>query len=126
MMFAIEGLTERQRLVLEAVVGLTEARGYPPSLAELKEAVGLSSQNALRCHLLVLRRKGFVEWQDGKARTIRLAKAVEERTRAYLAGNISGVAAAYRTRGSAEERVALENATDDGDDWEVEEVPLYV
>ena len=124
MIYSIQGLSARQRLILEAIIGMSAANGYPPSLAELRHAVGLSSQNALRCHLMVLRRKGFVDWEDGRARTIRVLDGVEEKAKAFLAGNTSGVAAAYRTRASAEERVAKENGSGE-EDWDIEEVPLY-
>ena len=38
-----DGLTARQRLVLETIRSSVEQRGYPPSMREIGEAVGLTS-----------------------------------------------------------------------------------
>lgn len=50
---------------------LTE-HGYPPTVRDICEGVGLSSSSTVHAHLLRLRRQGRVEWADGKVRTLRL------------------------------------------------------
>lgn len=62
--------TPRQREILDAGIRLAAA-GYPPTLRELAEAVGIRSLNGLRVQLDALRRKGWVDWREGCARTLR-------------------------------------------------------
>ena len=67
-------LTARQRGILEQIAACIAQNGYPPTTRELAERVGIKGPNALNDHLWALRRKGYVEWQDGKARTLRILK----------------------------------------------------
>jgi SOS-response transcriptional repressor LexA len=62
--------TPRQREILDAGIRLAAA-GYPPTLRELAQAVGIRSLNGLRVQLDALRRKGWVDWREGCARTLR-------------------------------------------------------
>ena len=57
---AHEGLTPRQRAVLEAVRDLTADQGYPPSLREIGEAVGLSSTSSVTHQVNPLQRAGLL------------------------------------------------------------------
>jgi repressor LexA len=54
------GLTPRQRRVLEVIRDAVERRGYPPSVREIGEAVGLTSSSSVHHQLAVLQRKGFL------------------------------------------------------------------
>jgi repressor LexA len=58
--------TERQARILEVIRDFTEAHGYPPSVREIGERVGLSSSSTVQSHLKSLdetsragRRGGF-------------------------------------------------------------------
>lgn len=42
----------------------------PPTIRELMERFDIHSPNGVVCHLWALRHKGYITWQDGKARTI--------------------------------------------------------
>ena len=53
-----DGLTPRQRLVLETIRSSVESRGYPPSMREIGEAVGLTSPSSVKHQLTALERKG--------------------------------------------------------------------
>ena len=55
-----DGLTPRQRLVLETIRACVEQRGYPPSMREIGEAVGLTSPSSVKHQLTTLERKGFL------------------------------------------------------------------
>jgi len=61
--------TERQREILVAGKRLA-AVGFPPTLRELADVVGIRSLNGLRAQLEALRRKGWVTWREGNARTL--------------------------------------------------------
>ncbi len=55
----MEGLTPRQAEVYSAIKAIT-AEGQPPSLEQLAERVGMASTWAVRRHLGILEKKGFL------------------------------------------------------------------
>ena len=63
-------LTERQRQVLEFIDTEVRRRGYPPSVREIGEAVGLSSSSTVHAHLAALQDKGFLTRDPTKPRAI--------------------------------------------------------
>ncbi len=67
-----DDLTVRQRALLEALRRLHRARGYPPSIRELGEAVGLASTSSVHRHVRILEQRGLVERRDGAHRTLRV------------------------------------------------------
>jgi repressor LexA len=95
------GLTARQRRVLEVIRDSVERRGYPPSMREIGEAVGLTSSSSVSHQLATLERKGFLRRDPNRPRAIEvrspdtLAHAVEQ-----AGGDVTGIgdarpAAAY-------------------------------
>jgi repressor LexA len=66
-------LTPRQRQVQEFVDGEVRRRGYPPSVREIGEAVGLSSPSTVHAHLAALQDKGYLRRDPSKPRAIELA-----------------------------------------------------
>jgi repressor LexA len=62
-------LTWRQRKVLQVVRDSVEKRGYPPSLREIGEAIGLTSTASVSHQLSTLQRKGYLHRDAGRART---------------------------------------------------------
>jgi repressor LexA len=65
-----DGLTERQRTILEFIVEQQRLRGYPPSVREIGEAVGLTSPSTVHTHLATLQRRGFLRRDPTKPRAI--------------------------------------------------------
>lgn len=65
-----EGLTSRQRDVLDYIKTCVRTRGYPPSVREIGQAVGLSSTSTVHGHLANLEEKGFIRRDATKPRTI--------------------------------------------------------
>jgi repressor LexA len=63
-------LTPRQRQVLEFVDAEVRHRGYPPSVREIGEAVGLSSSSTVHAHLAALQDKGYLTRDPTKPRAI--------------------------------------------------------
>ena len=63
-------LTPRQRQVLEFIDAQVRERGYPPSVREIGEAVGLSSSSTVHAHLAALQEKGFLRRDPTKPRAI--------------------------------------------------------
>jgi repressor LexA len=63
-------LTPRQRQVLEFIEHEIRHRGYPPSVREIGEAVGLSSSSTVHAHLAALQDKGYLARDPAKPRAI--------------------------------------------------------
>lgn len=65
-----DGLTVRQRRVLETIREAVDRRGYPPSMREIGEAVGLTSPSSVAHQLSSLEKKGFVRRDPNRPRAI--------------------------------------------------------
>jgi repressor LexA len=66
----LAALTGRQRQVLEFVDTEVRRRGYPPSVREIGEAIGLSSSSTVHAHLAALESKGYLRRDPTKPRAI--------------------------------------------------------
>jgi repressor LexA len=64
------GLTPRQRKVLEVIRAAVERRGYPPSVREIGEAVGLTSTSSVAHQMKVLQTKGFLRRDPHRPRAV--------------------------------------------------------
>ena len=64
------GLTPRQRLVLEVIRDSVARRGYPPSMREIGDAVGLSSLSSVTHQLTALEKKGFLRRDPNRPRAV--------------------------------------------------------
>ena len=64
------GLTPRQRKVLEVIRESVERRGYPPTVREIGEAVGLTSTSSVSHQLSMLQKKGFLRRDPSKPRAV--------------------------------------------------------
>ncbi|MGY4720854.1 transcriptional repressor LexA [Naumannella cuiyingiana] len=65
-----DGLTPRQRRVLEVIQESVQRRGYPPSIREMGEAVGLASSSSVAHQLKVLEAKGFLRRDPNRPRAL--------------------------------------------------------
>ena len=83
------GLTPRQQRVLATIKDAIETRGYPPSMREIGEAVGLTSSSSVAHQLKVLEAKGFLKRDPNRPRALEVF--------------LPEVMAARRSLGSAEE-----------------------
>src|SRR5262245_16771380 len=68
---AKEPLTDRQKAVLDFISRSIERRGYPPTLREIGEHMGIRSTNGVNDHLKALEKKGYLEREDLKSRALR-------------------------------------------------------
>ena len=68
----MEKLTQRQQQVLDIVREYIDRTGYPPTRADIAQALGFKSANAAEEHLKALARKGAIEIIAGASRGIRL------------------------------------------------------
>jgi repressor LexA len=83
-------LTARQRQILECIDAAMRDRGYPPSVREIGETVGLGSPSTVHSHLSTLQRLGFLRRDPSKPRAIEVrydptsGAAVERRPVRYV------------------------------------------
>ena len=63
-------LTDRQRQILNLITETVGNRGYPPSVREIGDAVGLSSPSTVHSHLSALERSGYLRRDPSKPRAI--------------------------------------------------------
>ncbi|GAA1243112.1 MAG: transcriptional repressor LexA [Oryzihumus sp.] len=83
-----DGLTARQRRVLEIIRNSVDRRGYPPSLREIGEAVGLASPSSVAHQLSMLERKGYLRRDPNRPRAIEVVSPdAGEKDRGYRAGD---------------------------------------
>jgi repressor LexA len=77
-MRAMQGLTKRQAQTLDYIKQSIEERGYPPTLREIGEFMGIRSTNGVNDHLRALERKGYLRREDMKSRALRLVSKEPE------------------------------------------------
>lgn len=70
----MQGLTKRQEQTLDFIRRSIEERGYPPTLREIGEHMGIRSTNGVNDHLRALERKGYLRREDMKSRALRLVE----------------------------------------------------
>lgn len=93
-----ETLTDRQRGILKVIEQSMHDRGYPPSVREIGESVGLTSPSTVHSHLASLQRMGFLHRDPTKPRAIEVrwdpsSDAVMERRPARHVPLVGDVAA---------------------------------
>jgi repressor LexA len=65
-------LTQRQQEIYDYVTGYVDGHGYPPTVREIGEAVGLASPSTVHAHLANLERAGFIRRDPTKPRALEL------------------------------------------------------
>ncbi len=85
--------TERQQRILETIRRFTAEQGYPPSVREIGERVGLSSSSTIHAHLKALERHGLIERDPTKPRALRSAPGSHALAEAIVMPIVGKVAA---------------------------------
>ncbi len=67
-------LTERQRAILDVIQSSIDERGYPPSVREIGDAVGLSSPSSVHAQLESLETRGYLRRDASKGRAMELGR----------------------------------------------------
>lgn len=71
-------LTIKQKQLLKAIEWFINENGYPPTIQELCKLVGNNAKSTVFAKLTELERKKYISTVNGKARTIKILKKVEE------------------------------------------------
>jgi len=69
-----KGLTRRQQEILTFIQRHTDAHGYPPSVREIGQALGLTSSSTVHSHLSALEKKGYLRRDPSKPRALEILK----------------------------------------------------
>lgn len=75
-------LTQRQAQALQYISHCLTARGYPPTLREIGEHMGIKSTNGVNDHLKALERKGYLVREELKSRALRPIDYVDQTQKA--------------------------------------------
>ena len=67
---APDDISDRQRQILRLILETVERRGYPPTVREIGDAVGLSSPSTVHSHLSTLVEHGYLRRDPSKPRAI--------------------------------------------------------
>jgi repressor LexA len=89
--------TPRQQRILEFIRTTVRERGYPPTVREIGEAVGLTSSSSVHAQLENLRRKGLLRKDPSKPRAIEVAGARPTATSATVVPLVGQIAAGAPT-----------------------------
>lgn len=86
----MQDLTQRQRQILELIARRIEDQGYPPTIREIGEEMGIKSTNGVNDHLKALERKGYLRREGLKSRALRPVEARMQSLRAPEVAQDSG------------------------------------
>lgn len=67
-------LTRRQSDILTFIRRYTESHGYPPSVREIGQAMGVTSSSTVHSHLAALERKGYLRRDPSKPRALEILR----------------------------------------------------
>ena len=73
-------LTKRQQEIYDYIKHVVSTKGYPPSVREIGEAVGLAASSTVHGHLSTLEEKGYIKRDPTKPRAIEIVSNVNDNT----------------------------------------------
>ena len=82
-------LSKMQQKIYEYIASCIREQGYPPSVREIGEAVGLKSPSTVHFHLKHLEEAGVIEKGVGKGRAITLTEPLVPEGRVPIVGNVA-------------------------------------
>ncbi|WP_166904303.1 transcriptional repressor LexA [Mycobacterium sp. DL440] len=85
-----EGLTDRQRTILDVIRASVNSRGYPPSIREIGDAVGLTSTSSVAHQLRTLERKGYLRRDPNRPRAVDVRAADDPAAAALVSTEVAG------------------------------------
>jgi repressor LexA len=97
------GLTPRQQRVLATIKEAIEKRGYPPSMREIGQAVGLTSSSSVAHQLRVLEQKGFLKRDPNRPRALEVFLPEVMAARRSISG-VESPEASYDETGAGDAR----------------------
>lgn len=72
-------LNKREKAILKYIEKQVKENGYPPSVREIGQGVGLSSTATVHSYITGLEKKGYIKKENQKGRTLKLLKGGAEK-----------------------------------------------
>ena len=85
----MDGLSVMQQRIYDYIAASIREQGYPPSVREIGEAVGLKSSSTVHFHLKRLAEAGYIEKGAGKGRAITLREAPARADQVPIVGDVA-------------------------------------
>src|SRR5690349_23853180 len=82
-------LTPRQRTILDVIRASVTSRGYPPSIREIGDAVGLTSTSSVAHQLRTLERKGYLRRDPNRPRAVDV-RGADDGVTSIVATDVAG------------------------------------
>ena len=82
-------LSAKQQRIYDYIAACIQERGYPPSVREIGEAVGLKSSSSVHFHLKHLEEAGYIEKDAGKGRAITLKASPQRMDQVPIVGDVA-------------------------------------
>lgn len=86
---AMTNLTPKQQRIYDFIRTFTRQTGYPPTLREIGQNVGVRSPSTVKYHLDNLRATGLIQWDGGKTRSITFTDALPGPDQVPVVGNVA-------------------------------------
>lgn len=67
-------MTEKQQKIYNIIKKYIEKNKYAPTIREIRDASGLKSTSTIEEYLIILKQKGYIDYVNGKSRTITILK----------------------------------------------------
>jgi repressor LexA len=99
-------ITQRQQRILEFIAETVRERGYPPTVREIGEAVGLTSSSSVHAQLANLERKGLLQKDPTKPRAMTLSEPRADAVTVPLVGRIAAGTPIYADE-NVEDHIAV-------------------
>ncbi|HWC70966.1 MAG TPA: transcriptional repressor LexA [Actinomycetota bacterium] len=99
-------ITQRQQRILEFIAETVRERGYPPTVREIGEAVGLTSSSSVHAQLANLERKGLLHKDPTKPRAMTLSEPRADAVTVPLVGRIAAGTPIYADE-NVEDHIAV-------------------
>jgi repressor LexA len=84
-----KNLTRRQEMIFNFIQKAIAERGYPPSVREIGDAVGLKSSSTVHTHLVKLEKKGYIRRDPTKPRAIEIVDNNSAVVRVPVVGRVA-------------------------------------
>lgn len=111
----ITSITPRQQRILDVIAQTVRDRGYPPTVREIGEAVGLTSSSSVHAQLANLERMGLLTKDPTKPRAMSLARPKADAVAVPLLGRVAAGAPVLAVE-NVEDYVAVPRSYAGGDD----------
>jgi len=100
----MRGLTDQQKKLLSFIAEYIASRGYAPTFREMASFLGCRI-NGVTCHLSALRKKGYIQREDTRARAIKVVSDGNGKPRKPIDATLEEELDFHRTRTLAFERL---------------------